>query len=126
MGAWIDPPAVHMVPYRRHRRPRTTGLDQPDWGRRVRLTRVSTNDASVAFALARSHDRPYIRPLPESSRTALMADENAARSPGWHATTILLVRKGGQVVIGGDGQVTLGQTIVKANAAKCAASARAT
>jgi ATP-dependent HslUV protease subunit HslV len=38
--------------------------------------------------------------------------------PGWHGTTILTVRKGGTVVIGGDGQVTVGQTIIKANAKK--------
>ncbi|MGB2932843.1 MAG: ATP-dependent protease subunit HslV [Methyloceanibacter sp.] len=36
----------------------------------------------------------------------------------WHATTILTVRKRGKVVIAGDGQVTLGQTIVKGNARK--------
>src|SRR5512134_3473828 len=35
-----------------------------------------------------------------------------------HATTILMVRRGGRVVIGGDGQVSLGQTIVKGNAKK--------
>ena len=38
--------------------------------------------------------------------------------PSWHGTTILTVRKGGTVVIGGDGQVSIGQTIVKANARK--------
>src|SRR2546430_11499687 len=36
----------------------------------------------------------------------------------WHGTTILTVRKGGTAVIGGDGQVSIGQTIVKANAKK--------
>src|SRR6202047_3396983 len=36
----------------------------------------------------------------------------------WHATTILTVRKAGTVAIGGDGQVSIGQTIVKANARK--------
>lgn len=36
----------------------------------------------------------------------------------WHGTTILTVRKGGVVAIGGDGQVSIGQTIVKANARK--------
>ena len=36
----------------------------------------------------------------------------------WHGTTILTVRKGSSVVIGGDGQVSIGQTIVKANARK--------
>jgi ATP-dependent HslUV protease subunit HslV len=39
-------------------------------------------------------------------------------SDAWHGTTILTVRKGGSVVIGGDGQVSIGQTIVKANARK--------
>src|SRR5262245_37440783 len=36
----------------------------------------------------------------------------------WHATTILSVRKGGRVVIAGDGQVSFGATIIKANAKK--------
>src|SRR5665213_872834 len=36
----------------------------------------------------------------------------------WHGTTILTVRKGGMVAVGGDGQVSIGQTIVKANAKK--------
>ncbi|GBD49258.1 ATP-dependent protease subunit HslV [Methylopila sp. Yamaguchi] len=35
-----------------------------------------------------------------------------------HGTTIVLVRKGGRVVIGGDGQVSLGQTVMKATAKK--------
>jgi ATP-dependent HslUV protease subunit HslV len=47
-----------------------------------------------------------------------MSDQAAERGSGWHATTILLVRKGGKTVIGGDGQVSLGQTIVKGNARK--------
>jgi ATP-dependent HslUV protease, peptidase subunit HslV len=36
----------------------------------------------------------------------------------WHGTTILSVRKGDTVVIAGDGQVSLGQTVIKANARK--------
>jgi ATP-dependent HslUV protease subunit HslV len=36
----------------------------------------------------------------------------------WHGTTILCVRKGDQVVVAGDGQVTLGATVIKANARK--------
>jgi len=36
----------------------------------------------------------------------------------WHGTTILSVRKGSQVVIAGDGQVSMGNTIVKSNAKK--------
>jgi ATP-dependent HslUV protease subunit HslV len=37
---------------------------------------------------------------------------------GWHGTTILCVRRGSQVAMAGDGQVTLGQTVVKGNARK--------
>jgi ATP-dependent HslUV protease, peptidase subunit HslV len=42
------------------------------------------------------------------------------RSPedAWHGTTILSLRKGGEVVVAGDGQVSMGQTIVKSNAKK--------
>lgn len=36
----------------------------------------------------------------------------------WHATTILCVRKGKEVVIGGDGQVSLGHSIIKSSANK--------
>ncbi len=43
---------------------------------------------------------------------------DSTQSPGWHATTILSVRKGGVVVMAGDGQVSMGQTIVKGNAKK--------
>ena len=39
-------------------------------------------------------------------------------SESFHATTIVSVRRDGKVVIGGDGQVTLGATVVKANARK--------
>ena len=33
--------------------------------------------------------------------------------PTWHGTTIVTVRKGGNVVIGGDGQVSIGPTVIK-------------
>ena len=36
----------------------------------------------------------------------------------FHGTTILTVRRGGKVVVGGDGQVTLGNTVMKGNATK--------
>lgn len=38
--------------------------------------------------------------------------------PGWHGTTILAVRRGGEVVVVGDGQVSLGQTVIKGTARK--------
>ena len=36
----------------------------------------------------------------------------------WHGTTVVSVRKGGRVVIAADGQVTLGNTVVKSTARK--------
>ena len=50
------------------------------------------------------------------------ADMEAAMAkqefPGWHGTTIIGVKKGGEVVIAGDGQVSLGQTVIKGTARK--------
>ena len=42
----------------------------------------------------------------------------ASSQAGWHGTTILTVRKAGRVVIAGDGQVSLGTTVIKGNARK--------
>jgi len=44
-----------------------------------------------------------------------MADD---KFPGWHGTTILAVRRGGKVVVAGDGQVSVGQTVMKGTARK--------
>ena len=38
--------------------------------------------------------------------------------PGWHGTTIIGVKKGNEVVVAGDGQVSLGQTVIKGSARK--------
>jgi len=43
---------------------------------------------------------------------------DAQNFPGWHGTTIVGVRKGGKVVIAGDGQVSLGNTVIKGSARK--------
>ena len=47
-----------------------------------------------------------------------MSDHDRSTSQIWHGTTILTVRKGGKVVVAGDGQVSLGATIIKHNARK--------
>jgi len=44
--------------------------------------------------------------------------DTGQRPASWHATTILTLRKGGKVVVAGDGQVSLGQTVIKSNARK--------
>jgi len=46
-----------------------------------------------------------------------MADQ-AQNFPGWHGTTIVTVRKGNKVVVAGDGQVSLGNTVIKHSAKK--------
>ncbi len=45
-------------------------------------------------------------------------DSEQTRLAAMHATTIILVKKAGETVIAGDGQVSLGQTIMKGNAKK--------
>ncbi|HSR71098.1 MAG TPA: ATP-dependent protease subunit HslV [Kiloniellales bacterium] len=47
-----------------------------------------------------------------------MADSHPSSLPAWHGTTVLSVRKGNQVVIAGDGQVSVGNTVIKAKARK--------
>jgi len=44
--------------------------------------------------------------------------EREPQAPIWHGTTILSVRKDGQVVVAGDGQVSLGDTVIKGTAKK--------
>ncbi len=44
-----------------------------------------------------------------------MIEENYRK---WYGTTIVSIRKKGEIVVAGDGQVTLGDTVVKANAKK--------
>ena len=51
-----------------------------------------------------------------SERGSNMND--TSKFPGWHGTTIVGVRKNGEVVIAGDGQVSLGQTVIKGSAKK--------
>jgi ATP-dependent HslUV protease subunit HslV len=43
---------------------------------------------------------------------------NQTQNETFHGTTIVSVRKGGKVAIGGDGQVTFGATVMKSNAKK--------
>ena len=52
-----------------------------------------------------------------SALKSITADTNRAR-PKFRSTTILSVRRGNKVVLGGDGQVSLGDTIIKSNTTK--------
>ncbi len=45
-------------------------------------------------------------------------ERHSSAPPVWHGTTILAVRKPGAVVLIGDGQVSIGQTVMKGNARK--------
>jgi ATP-dependent HslUV protease subunit HslV len=47
-----------------------------------------------------------------------MSGNERSGLPVWHGTTILSVRKNGKVVVAGDGQVSMGQTVMKPNAKK--------
>jgi ATP-dependent HslUV protease subunit HslV len=48
----------------------------------------------------------------------LVPMSETSQPPSWHGTTILAVRRKGDVVIAGDGQVSFGQTVMKSNARK--------
>ena len=56
--------------------------------------------------------------IPSSSFEDPMPQDKPHDPLDWHGTTIVSVRKGGKVVIAGDGQVSMGQTVIKGNARK--------
>jgi ATP-dependent HslUV protease subunit HslV len=72
------------------------------------MARKKKPEASAAPPLLYEKEEDYLRSMMNS-------EHEDAR---WRSTTILSVRKGGKVVIAGDGQVTMGQTVMKANARK--------
>ncbi|MEJ7934965.1 ATP-dependent protease subunit HslV [Sphingobium sp. AN558] len=45
-------------------------------------------------------------------------NDHSSSMPVWHGTTIMSVRKNGKVIVAGDGQVSMGQTVMKPNARK--------
>ncbi len=57
---------------------------------------------------------------PSAPSVAVMTSSNPTPYDpvGWHGTTILCVRHNNQVAMAGDGQVTMGQTVIKGNARK--------
>jgi ATP-dependent HslUV protease, peptidase subunit HslV len=72
------------------------------------------------FTKMKAQDRVAcaIRALPPYRTQDTEAKMTTDTFPGWHGTTILAVRRGGEVVVAGDGQVSLGQTVIKGTARK--------
>jgi ATP-dependent HslUV protease subunit HslV len=66
----------------------------------------------------RSHVPPRAGPPRSKPASPTPLQQTAAPATPIRATTVLCVRHRGQVAIGGDGQVTIGQTVVKAGARK--------
>ena len=106
--------------------------DQPQPRRRFPWSCALRRPCAWRISFVRA---PFIRGLPDSPQALRMVCKcgtsyldvadlggfnrmSPNELPAWHGTTILTVRKGGSVVIGGDGQVSIGQTIVKSNAKK--------
>ncbi len=77
----------------------------------------STLHAAIGSPLDRTALPEHVGSSAVQTRFPFLMSESS-NVPVMHATTILMVRKGGRVVIGGDGQVSLGQTIMKGNARK--------
>src|SRR5215468_9718724 len=78
---------------------------------------ISRGNAGLlsASAGARQHRAPG-NALEAAGAPAYLGAMADSAAPVWHGTTILSVRKGNQVVVAGDGQVTFGATVMKANA----------
>src|ERR1700716_2909219 len=104
--------------------PMVTGIRRWPYG----LTRFLDANRDPARDQVRGHalrehapDRADCNPSRQSlnpCQREVFMQTSQSQSPVWHGTTILTVRKGGRVVIGGDGQVSIGQTVIKSNAKK--------
>src|ERR1700735_5534525 len=115
-------------PSRSSRRTQRSGPPPPT-GRR-RLTRqpridrcFGTRDRhfrqTFGRAMRRAREWSCHMAVPPPSVPVMQNNSFAAADPtGWHGTTILCVRRDGHVTMAGDGQVSMGQTIVKGNARK--------
>jgi ATP-dependent HslUV protease subunit HslV len=87
-----------------------SGVAQPPWlGFKGAAPPWPRHQPSATASLSRVH---------RDAISALMNTTTSHDPIGWHGTTILCVRKNGQVAMAGDGQVSLGQTVVKGNARK--------
>src|SRR3546814_15538771 len=87
-----------------------------------RSTRTDTLFPYTTLFRSLTADEDWTNPtaLPRLRRAAHSPIYHAmtANDMKWHGTTIVSVRKGGKVVIAGDGQVSMGQTVMKPNARK--------
>jgi ATP-dependent HslUV protease subunit HslV len=83
----------------------------------MRLRAVANQSGPRCMAGAKAQS---CRGNPATPSTAVMQDiPNISHDSGsWHGTTILCVQRDGRVAMAGDGQVSLGQTVVKGNARK--------
>src|SRR5579872_4928782 len=83
--------------------------------RRRRRRRRGNRRRAAAGPLAAS-GRPFLTARRAALHLASMTRQTS--DAPWHGTTILSLRKDGIVVVAGDGQVSMGQTVVKSNARK--------
>src|SRR3546814_2665458 len=67
---------------------------------------------------------PPLRPARRPPISGRMTEPTAHRAAPWHGTTILSARTADKVVVIGDGQVSMGQTVMKPNAKKDRKSTR--
>jgi ATP-dependent HslUV protease, peptidase subunit HslV len=85
----------------------------------VALQYAKVTGGAVLIDACGAFTRACACPLARPSNDVMQNTRFAAADPiGWHGTTILCVRRDGHVAMAGDGQVSLGQTIIKGNARK--------
>src|SRR5690606_30303599 len=92
---------------------RTFQIDTQDW-RFGHAGKLSARAALWKGAGCEGGHGPISDAAGLRSETGMSED----KFPGWHGTTILAVRRNGRVVVAGDGQVSVGQTVMKGTARK--------
>ncbi len=121
------PDRAHRFLRRRSRRLRLRRrVAEPDQPHRGAAPRRADRGRDAHRACAAAADRHLAAPFRQESRLTTDAARPARgawtaamhRMESFHGTTILSVRRDGRVALGGDGQVTLGNIVVKATAKK--------
>lgn len=84
------------------------------------LPRTPHKGKHLFFICKKKLDWALLWPNGNAISNIIMTEQNTPYNylGQWHATTILAVRKGSEIVIAGDGQVSMGSTVLKSNARK--------
>jgi len=109
--AMLGSPSLWLLSLGEARESNSAAAEAAETLRHAKLMRLKKEEQSPPCLLP---TRPHLNPSRDNRRSPT----RTSMKESFHATTIVCARRGTSVVIGGDGQVSMGNTVVKANARK--------